>query len=176
MRPVPASLLPIYISAMASVYAILCGKKVRNIVNPVLKPAARHNRGTARRAPADAASSLETILFFLAKGEKVMLAKNLWQEVRLGNGIRGEVVEVVHTEGEPAPAPPSSVVVRFDEYTGPDWSSFPRAIDVVVVQRNGEGNTMTRTQLPLKRCVGHTQEVLLLLRSRRPLPLHVLED
>ena len=73
-----------------------------------------------------------------------MLTKNLWQEVGLVNGIRGEVVEIVYAEGAPAPAPPCYVVVRFDGHTGPDWSSgerygrvcahLPRAIGVVVVR------------------------------------------
>ena len=49
-----------------------------------------------------------------------MLTKNLWQEMGLVNGIRGEVVEIVYAEGAPAPAPPCYIVVMFDGYTGPD--------------------------------------------------------
>ena len=96
------------------------GKKVRALGTPVVKCAATHNCATARRAPADAASGLETVLF-LAKGAKVMLTKNLWRKVGLVNGIRGKVVEIVYAEGAPASAPPCYVVVRFDGYTGLDW-------------------------------------------------------
>ncbi|CAM9602813.1 unnamed protein product, partial [Ascophyllum nodosum] len=102
---------------------------------------------------------LQAVLF-LAKGAKVvMLTKNLWQEVGLVNGIRGGVVEIVYAEGAPAPSPPCYVIVRFDGYTGPDWSSGERyrgCVPISPVQTawsscgaNGEGNTMTRTQLPL---------------------------
>ena len=87
------------------------GKKIRALGTPVVKCAAMHKNCTAaRRAPADAASDLETLLF-LTKRAKVMLIKNLWHEVRLVNGIRGEVVEIVYAEGEQAPAPPCYVVV-----------------------------------------------------------------
>ena len=95
------------------------GKNVRALGTPVVKCAATHNCATVRCAPADAASGLETVLF-LAKGAKVMLTKNLWQEVGLINGIRGDVVEIAYAEGAPAPAPPCYVVVRFDGYIGPD--------------------------------------------------------
>ena len=54
------------------------GTKVRALRTPVVECAAKHNCATAKRAPADAASSSETVLF-LAKGAKVMLTKNLWQ-------------------------------------------------------------------------------------------------
>ena len=84
-----------------------------------VKCAATHNCATARRAPADAASGLETVLFLIRR-TKVMLTNNLWPEVGLVNGIRGEVVEIVYAGGAPAPAPPCYVVVRFDGYTGPD--------------------------------------------------------
>ena len=137
------------------------GENVRALGTPVVKCAATLNCATARRAPADAASGLKTVLF-LAKGAKVMLTKNLWQEVGLVNGIRGEVVEIVYTEGAPAPLPPCYVVVRFDGYTGPDWSSgkmYRGCVHISPVQSawsscgaNGEGNTVTRTQLPLKLC------------------------
>ena len=121
-----------------------------------------HNCVTARRAHADAASGLEAILF-LVKGAKVMLTKNLWQEVGLAYGIRGKIVEIVYAEGAPAPSPPTYyVVVRFDGYTGPDWSSeegYRGCVPISPVQSawsscvaNGEGNTMTRTQLQLKLC------------------------
>ena len=126
-----------------------------------VKCVAAHNCATARRTPADAASVSETVLF-LTKGTKVMLTNNLWPEVGLVNGIRGEVVEIVYAGGAPAPAPPCYVVVRFDGYTGPDWSSGERyrgCVSISPVQlawsscgANREGNTMTRTQLPLKLC------------------------
>ena len=67
---------------------------VRALGTPVVNCAATRSCATARRAPADAASGLETELF-LAKVVKVMLTKNLWQEVGLVNGIREEVVEIV---------------------------------------------------------------------------------
>ena len=128
---------------------------------PVVKCPATHNCATTRRAPADAASGLETVLF-LAKGAKVVLTKNLWQEVGLVNGIRGEVAEIVYAEGAPAPVPPCYVVVRFDGYTGSDWSSGERYRGYVPISpvqsawsscvANGEGITLTRTQLPLKLC------------------------
>ena len=35
---------------------------------------------------------------YLAKGAKVMLTKNLYQQVGLVNGIRGEVVELVYVD------------------------------------------------------------------------------
>ena len=58
--------------------------------------------------------------------------------------------------------PPCYVVVRFDGYTGPDSSSGERyrgSMPISPLQptwsscgANGEGNTITRTQLPLKLC------------------------
>ena len=91
-----------------------------------------------------------------------MLTKKFWQKVGLVNGIRGEVVEILYAEGVPAPAPPCYVVVRFDGYIGPDWSSgkmYRGCVPISPVQpswsscgANGEGSTMTRTQLPLKPC------------------------
>ena len=91
-----------------------------------------------------------------------MLTKNLWQEGGLVNGIRGEVIELVYAEGTPAPSPPCYVVVRFDGYTGSDWSSGERYRGFVPISpeqsawsscgANEEGNAITRKQLPLKLC------------------------
>ena len=56
----------------------------------------------ARRATADTAEGLERDLY-LAKGAKVMLTKNLYQQVGLVNGIRGQVVELVLADDAPPP-------------------------------------------------------------------------
>ena len=51
---------------------------------------------------ADTAEGLERGPY-LAKGAKVMLTKNLYQQVGLVNGIRGEVVELVYADDAPPP-------------------------------------------------------------------------
>ncbi|CAN0431352.1 unnamed protein product, partial [Scytosiphon promiscuus] len=128
------------------------GKKVRGIGNPVLKSAANYNCATAERAPSDAAGGLEK-LRVLVNGSKVMLTKNLWQEVGLVIGICGEVVEIVYAEGWQAPAPPHYVVVLFQGFI------YRGRVPISAVEatwsacgENGEGSTMTRAQLPLKLC------------------------
>ena len=55
-----------------------------------------------------------------------MLTRNLWTEVGLVNGIKGDVVDIVWAHGEKAPALTGFVVLRLEGYTGPVWSSDPR--------------------------------------------------
>ena len=71
------------------------GKKLRDLEKPVARVSAVHTGANARRASADTAEGLERDLY-LAKGAKVMLTKNLYQQVGLVNGVRGEVVELVY--------------------------------------------------------------------------------
>ena len=54
----------------------------------------------ARRATADTAEGLDMDLY-LAKGAKVMLTKNLYRQVGLVNGIRGQVVELMFADDGP---------------------------------------------------------------------------
>ena len=87
---------------------------------PTLGPCAN-----ARRATANTAEGLERDLY-LAKGAKVMLTKNLYQQVGLVNGIRGQVVELVFADDAPSPNLPLYVVVKFRGYSGREWSSQER--------------------------------------------------
>ena len=136
---------------------------------PLRKPSQRHStlRGMdahhVLRLLSPNASHLRAMVTSLAEYTQLQQHHTeLWQEVGLVNGIRGEVVEIVYAEGAPAPSPPCYVVVRFDRYTGPNWSSGERyrgCVPFSPVQSawsscgaNGEGNTITRTQLPLKLC------------------------
>ena len=132
------------------------GKKLRDLGTPVAKCSAAHSGSNARKATADTAGRLERDLF-LARGAKVMLAKNLHQEVGLVNGIRGEVKELVYAENKPAPHPPLYVVVKFDGYSGgSDWSEQERysgCVPIAPVDSSwADGGNQTRTQLPLKLC------------------------
>ena len=47
-----------------------------------------------------------------------MLTKNLYQQVGLVNGIRGEVVQLVYADDAPPPKLPLYVVVKFRGYSG----------------------------------------------------------
>ena len=65
---------------------------------------------------ADTVEGLERDLY-LAKGAKVMLTTNLYQQVGLVNGIRGQVVELVFAYDAPPPNLPL-YVVKFRGYSG----------------------------------------------------------
>ena len=71
----------------------------------------------ARTATADTLEELERDLH-PAKGDKVMLTKNLYQQVGLVNGIRGQVAELVFADDAPPPNLPLYVVVKFSRYSG----------------------------------------------------------
>ena len=59
-----------------------------------------------------------------------MLTKNLYQQVGLVNGIRGEVVALVYADDTPAPKLPLYVVVKFRGYSGEN-GRLRRGIEVV---------------------------------------------
>ena len=59
-----------------------------------------------------------------------MLTKNLYQQIGLVNGVRGEVVELVYADDAPPPKLPLYVVVKFRGYSGGN-GRFRRGIEVV---------------------------------------------
>ncbi|CAB1106239.1 unnamed protein product [Ectocarpus sp. CCAP 1310/34] len=85
-----------------------------------------------------------------------MLSKNLYQQVGLVNGIRGEVVELVCADDAPPPKLPLYVVVKFEGYSGGEWSSqerYRRCVPISPVDTTWQdGGTQVRTQLPLRLC------------------------
>ena len=89
-----------------------------------------------------------------------MLTRNLWTEVGLVNGIRGDVIDIVWAHGEKAPALPGFVVLRLEGYTGPVWSSDSRYEGCVPIApfetspstTGGDRGHETRQQVPLVLC------------------------
>ncbi|CAM9347424.1 unnamed protein product [Ectocarpus sp. 12 AP-2014] len=131
------------------------GEKLRELDNPVARVSVVDTGANARRASADNAEGLERNLY-LAKEAKVMLSKNLYQQVGLVNGIRGEVVELVYADDVPPPKLPLDVVVKFEGYSEGDWSSQERYRGCVPISPVDttwqDGGTQVRTQLPLTLC------------------------
>ncbi|CAN0496825.1 unnamed protein product, partial [Ectocarpus sp. 12 AP-2014] len=85
-----------------------------------------------------------------------MLSKNLYQQVGLVNGLRGEVVELVYADNAPPPKLPLYVVVNFEGYSGGNWSAQERYRGCVPISPVDtmwqDGETQVRTQLPLRLC------------------------
>ena len=85
-----------------------------------------------------------------------MLTKNLYQQVGLVNGIRGQVVELVFADDAPPPSVHPYVVVKFRGYSGGEWSSQERYQGCVPISPVDttwqDGGTQVRTQLPLRLC------------------------
>ena len=75
------------------------GTKLRELGTSVLKVEASYSSASARKASAELAQGLHRDVF-LARGPRVMLTRNLWSEVGLVNGIRGDVVDIVWAHGE----------------------------------------------------------------------------
>ena len=85
-----------------------------------------------------------------------MLTKNLYQQVGLVNGIRGQVVELVFAHDAPPPNLPLYVVVKFRGYSGGKWSSQERykgCVPIFPVDTTWQDRgTQVRTQLLLRLC------------------------
>ena len=93
----------------------------------MLKVQAKPSCSAARRATADLDDGLHRDVF-LARGARVMLTCNLWSEVGLVNGIRGDVVDTMYAQGEKAPAVPEFAALRLEGYTPGRWSPVTRGV------------------------------------------------
>ena len=124
-------------SQMQSDYTTTENTAVFNLENlhllgmPVATIKAVHSSSAAASAKPDDVRGLYPIIH-LAKGARVMLTANLWQQIGLCNGAAGTVYEFIYyAEGHSPPSLPISVLVDFDNYIGPSFlHQLPKCIPI----------------------------------------------
>ncbi|KAJ6110809.1 hypothetical protein N7486_003044 [Penicillium sp. IBT 16267x] len=94
--------------------------RMRDLRRPVLIISVRHDGREANKASTAEAGNLPAELP-MAIGCRIMLMEDLWVERGLANGIFGTVHDILRSGDviDPRKEPPFTLLVHFDQYTGP---------------------------------------------------------
>ena len=157
--------------------AVFNVEKFHSLGMPVATIKAVDSSSAAASAKPDDAGGLYPIVH-LAKGARVMLTANLWQQVGLCNGAAGTVYGFMYAEGH---APPTSVLIDFDKYIGPSFlHQLPKCIPIppVTCEWHSTFGHLSRQRLPLlpkhaMTCEPGAKLSLTLARQKRVGGMHI---
>ena len=122
--------------------------QLRASSQPIATIKAVHTGANASKAPADDAGGLEAVIC-LARSARVMLTSNLWVDVGLVNGAMGTIRAICYRSGGP-PDLPISVMVHFDNYSGPTLHDGTVPITPLRRTWSSSRGQCSHLQLPLK--------------------------
>ena len=122
--------------------------QLRSINQPIATIKAVHTGQNAFKASLEEAGGLDPIIH-LADTARVMLIANLWVEAGLVNGTVGTAISICYENAGP-PDLPLAVMVKFDNYTGPNLPN--QTVPITPIRRtwSTSGSNCSRLQLPLK--------------------------
>lgn len=122
-----------------------------NLQKPVATIHARHSSNKAKCISSQDMLGLEAALY-ICKGARVMLTMNLWPSVGLCNGTTGVVLDIIYATNHQPPDLPIAVIVKFDDYTGPSFSTIPNCVPIppITASINACNSVHERQQIPLR--------------------------
>jgi ATP-dependent DNA helicase PIF1 len=130
---------------------------LKGLQKPIVRIDAQHMHARDKSASPGVAMMLMPVCY-LARGAKVLLSTNLWQQAGLVNGSVGVVVDLVYTTDQRPPSLPQAVIVDFPEYQGPPFfAGYPTWVPVPhhtaewqSAGANGEVVHHMRAMIPLR--------------------------
>ena len=121
-----------------------------DLKQPIAQINARHSTNKAKVINAQDMYGLQPTLL-IAKKARVMLTMNLWPSAGLCNGATGYIEDIIYAQSQEPPCLPIAVVVKFDNYIGPSFSTTPCCVPIppITVTINQNNVIHERQQLPL---------------------------
>ena len=132
--------------------------ELNKLSTPIARINAIHSSSLAAAAKSDDAGGLDSMVL-LAKGARVMLICNLWQQTGLCNGATGVVDDILYSSGQKPPHLPIAVLVHFYDYSGPAFiANKPKCIPIPphTFEWSAGSTRLSRQQIPLRLCYAIT--------------------
>ena len=125
----------------------------KSIGKPLFQLSSHFSTNYSKTAPDEEADNLPKNIHLL-EGMKVMVLRNLWQNVGVVNGALGTLVEIIYKQGQAPPHLPFCILVQLSPttYSGPSCHpQIPNCVPICPfpVQWYAKGQLHQRTQLPV---------------------------